>query len=185
MIIRNVFDVVLVCLLASVLALPVYSQEILVPMDGSQSNHLKAYGAVYWALTREVQVDWLLNYRGGSFLLQQTELIESELRIRNISYELVSGAQSSIIIAEIENEDNNTSIVRLEKAPEIAVYAPTQTLPWDDAVLLALTYAEVPYEMIYDADVLEGRLHEFDWLHLHHEDFTGQYGKFFNYRSSC
>ncbi len=160
------------------------AQDILIPMDVSQSDHLKAYGAVYWALQQKVEVDWLLNYRGGSFLLIQENRIESELRIRGISYENLSGAETSIIIAEIEAESNNTSIIRLEKAPKIAVYAPDQTLPWDDAVLLALTYAEVPYEMIYDDEVLDGELSEYDWLHLHHEDFTGQYGKFYSYRSS-
>jgi hypothetical protein len=153
-------------------------------MDETQTNHLKAYGAVYWVLKRQVPVDWLLNYRGGSFMIQQDAAIESELRVRNVSYEVLSGSQTASIIAEVESESSNTSTVRLEKAPDIAVYAPDQTLPWDDAVLLALTYAEVPYEMIYDDDILDGRLAEFDWLHLHHEDFTGQYGKFFNYRSS-
>lgn len=160
------------------------AQDILIPMDVSQSDHLKAYGAVYWALQQKVEVDWLLNYRGGSFLLIQENQIESELRIRGVYYEILSGAETSTVIAEIEDESNNTSIIRLEKAPKIAVYAPEQTLPWDDAVLLALTYAEVPYEMIYDDDVLDGGLSEYDWLHLHHEDFTGQYGKFLSYRSS-
>jgi len=160
------------------------AQDILIPMDISQSDHLKAYGAVYWSLERHVEVDWLLNYRGGSFLLVQENRIESELRVRGVSYEILSGAETSTIIAEIENESNNTSIIRLEKAPKIVVYAPEQTLPWDDAVLLALTYAEVPYEMIYDNKVLDGGLSDYDWLHLHHEDFTGQYGKFFNYQNS-
>lgn len=167
------------CLLLGLLAfspIAVWGQGLLVPMDESQADHLKAYGAVYWALERGVEVDWLLNYRGGSFLAPATDAFQTELRIRGVSFESVS---SSTIRAEAERPDANTSIVRLEKAPSIAVYAPDQTLPWDDAVLLALTYAEIPYEQIYDRDVLNGRLGEFEWVHLHHEDFTGQYGKFY------
>jgi hypothetical protein len=160
------------------------AQDILVPMDDRQSDHLKAYGAVFWALERQVDVDWLLNYRGGSFLFPHDPGVESELRIRGVSFQTLSGSQTASIIAGIESESSNTSVVRLEKPPKIAVYAPSQTLPWDDAVLLALTYSEVPYEMIYDDDVLDGKLSEYDWLHMHHEDFTGQFGKFFNYRSS-
>ncbi|MDA1333451.1 MAG: asparagine synthetase B, partial [Bacteroidetes bacterium] len=160
------------------------SQDILVPMDDTQSDHLKAYGLTFWALERQIDVDWLLNYRGGSFLFVREPEIESELRIRGVSYEVISGSRTAAIISEVESDAANTSMVRLEKPPRIAVYAPDQTLPWDDAVLLALTYAEVPYEMIYDDDVLTGALDEYDWLHLHHEDFTGQFGKFFNYRAT-
>lgn len=160
------------------------AQDILVPMDETQSDHLKAYGLTFWALEREVDVDWLLNYRGGSFLFAREPEIEAELRIRGVSYEVINGSRTAAIISEVESDAANTSMVRLEKPPRIAVYAPDQTLPWDDAVLLALTYAEVPYEMIYDDDVLSGALDEYDWLHLHHEDFTGQYGKFFNYRAT-
>ena len=161
----------------------VFAQDVLVPMDEVQSDHLKAYGVAFWLLERGQEVDWLLNYRGGSFLMQATADVEQELRIRGVSYEIVSGAQSAGIIAEIEQESSNMSVVRLETAPRIAVYAPKQTLPWDDAVLLALTYAEVSHEMIYDGDILDGRLEEFDWVHLHHEDFTGQYGKFIQYQN--
>jgi len=153
-------------------------------MDNVQTDHLKAYGVVFWALQRQMDVDWLLNYRGGSFLIPRDGALESEFRIRGVYFETVSGAQAASIVAEVEAESSNTSTVRLEKPPDIAVYAPNQTLPWDDAVLLALTYAEVPYDMIYDDEVLEGRLSDYDWLHLHHEDFTGQFGKFFNFRSS-
>ena len=160
------------------------AQDILVPMDDTQSDHLKAYGLTFWALERQVDVDWLLNYRGGSFLFAREPEIEAELRIRGVSYEVISGSRTASIISEVESDAANTSMVRLEKPPRIAVYAPDQTLPWDDAVLLALTYAEVPYEMIYDDDVLSGALDEYDWLHLHHEDFTGQFGKFFNYRAT-
>ncbi|MBT8399066.1 MAG: asparagine synthetase B [Rhodothermia bacterium] len=161
----------------------VEAQDVLIPMDETQTNHLKAYGVAFWALERATNVDWLLNYRGGSFLTAATPDLEGELRIRGINYERISAAESAQIIAEIENPDLNAAVVRLEKPPRIAVYAPDQTLPWDDAVLLALTYAEVPYEMIYDDEVLDGKLSEYDWLHLHHEDFTGQYGKFYTYRT--
>lgn len=160
------------------------AQDVLIPMDDTQSDHLKAYGVTFWALEQKMDVDWLLNYRGGSFLIAQTPEIESELRVRGVSYERLSGAQTASIISSVESDASNTSVVRLEKPPRIAVYAPKQTLPWDDAVLLAMTYAEVPYDMIYDDDILDGALEEYDWLHLHHEDFTGQYGKFFNYRST-
>ena len=161
----------------------VSAQDILVPMDARQSDHLKAYGVAFWSLEQGVIVEWLLNYRGGSFLIQADAQLEEELRIRGVYYETLDGGATARIISEVESEAQNTSTVRLEKAPRIAVYAPKQTLPWDDAVLLALTYAEVPYEMVYDDDVLDGKLSEFDWLHLHHEDFTGQYGKFMQYRS--
>lgn len=161
----------------------VRAQDILVPMDTRQSDHLKAYGVAYWVLQRGVEMDWLLNYRGGSFLMGHFPELEAELQIRGVYYETINGAQTAQIIADVEREDNNTAMVRLEKPPRIAVYAPDQTLPWDDAVLLALNYAEVPYEMIYDDDVLGGKLENYDWLHLHHEDFTGQYGKFYNFRN--
>ena len=163
---------------------PARSQDILIPMDNAQSDHLKAYGVTFWALEQKMDVDWLLNYRGGSFLITQTSEIEAELRVRGVFYERLSGAQTASILSTVESDASNTSVVRLEKPPRIAVYAPKQTLPWDDAVLLAMTYAEVPYEMIYDDDILDGALEDYDWLHLHHEDFTGQYGKFFNYRST-
>ncbi len=162
---------------------PIVAQDVLIPMDDAQTNHLKAYGVAFWALERATDVDWLLNYRGGAFLTAATPDIEGELRIRGVTYQRISAAESARIIAEIENPDLNAAVVRLEKPPRIAVYAPDQTLPWDDAVLLALTYAEVPYEMVYDDEVLDGKLSEYDWLHLHHEDFTGQYGKFYTYRT--
>ncbi|RMF53726.1 MAG: asparagine synthetase B [Bacteroidetes bacterium] len=170
----------LACLL---LALPLRAQDLLIPMDTRQTDHLKAYGIAYWTLSRGVEVDWLLNYRGGSFLIATFPELEQELRIRGVYFETLSPAQSAQIIAEVEREDRNTAVVRLEKPPRIAVYAPDVTQPWDDAVLLALTYAEVPYDMIYDDEVLTGKLADYDWLHLHHEDFTGQYGKFYSYRA--
>ena len=159
------------------------AQDILIPMDARQSNHLKAYGVAYWVLQKSIPIDWLLNYRGGSFLMGAFEGLEQELAIRGVYFERLGGAQTAQVIATVESERSNTAVVRLEKPPRIAVYAPKQTLPWDDAVLLALTYAEVPYEMIYDDDVLGGELAKYDWLHLHHEDFTGQYGKFYQYRN--
>ncbi len=166
----------LLALLALLAALPAPAQDLLIPMDESQTDHLRAYGAVYWALDRGIEVDWLLNVRGGSFLTEADAELQTELRARGVRFEGIDG---SAAVAQAEAGTANTSVVRLEKAPTIAVYAPKQTLPWDDAVLLALTYAEVPYEQIYDADILDGRLSEFDWVHLHHEDFTGQYGKFY------
>lgn len=162
--------------LLAVLAVPASAQDVLIPMDDAQADHLRAYGAVYWALDQGVEVDWLLNVRGGSFVAQADAELQTELRARGVSFEPVDG---SATVAQAEAGTANTAVVRLEKAPKIAVYAPKQTLPWDDAVLLALTYAEVPYEQIYDDDILGGRLGEFDWVHLHHEDFTGQYGKFY------
>ncbi|PAP82430.1 asparagine synthetase B [Rubrivirga sp. SAORIC476] len=166
-----------VLLFVALLALPAAAQDLLIPMDDAQADHLRAYGAVYVALDRGLDVDWLLNVRGGSFVVPAEADLQTELRARGVSFERVNGTQA---VADAESPAANTSVVRLEKAPTIAVYAPDQTLPWDDAVLLALTYAEVPYETIYDADVLAGRLGEFDWVHLHHEDFSGQYGKFFS-----
>ncbi len=161
------------------IALPLSAQDILIPMDVRQSDHLKAYGVAFWSLMQGQDVDWLLNYRGGSFLIPAFPALEQELRIRNVHFEQLGGAATARILAEVESNETNTATVRLEKAPRIAVYAPNQTLPWDDAVLLAMTYAEVPYDMIYDDEILAGKLSEYDWVHLHHEDFTGQYGKFY------
>jgi len=163
---------------------PVAAQDILIPMSAEQSNHLKAYGAAYWALERGQNVDWLLNYEGGSFLLSASAALEQELRVRGVSYKTISGAEASQLIARIEDEGTNMSVVRLETAPKIAVYAPNHAQPWDDAVRLALEYAEVPHDIIYDAAVLEGELSKYDWVHLHHEDFTGQFGKFLRYRNT-
>ena len=155
---------------------PASAQSVLIPMDDGQADHLKAYGAVYWALAQGIQVDWLLNVRGGAFVAPADGALADELRVRGVTFESADGPA---LVAQAEGSPENTAAVRLEKVPRIAVYAPEQTLPWDDAVLLALSYAEVPYEQIYDDDVLGGRLQEFDWVHLHHEDFTGQYGKFY------
>ncbi|MCM4165844.1 MULTISPECIES: asparagine synthetase B [unclassified Arenibacter] len=160
--------------------------SILVPMDAeSQKNHLKAYGITYWVLTKQQKVQWLLNYRGGSFLLPDGENIRRECQIRGVSFEIVSDSQTQIILEEIASPSQNQEVVILEKAPKIAVYSPKDNSPWDDAVTMALTYAEIPYDQIYDGEVLEDKLVLYDWLHLHHEDFTGQYGKFYGaYRAA-
>jgi len=154
-------------------------QKILVPMDLAQTDHLKAYGIAYWTLTKGVEIDWLLNYRGGSFMMDAAGFIEAECRIRGVACEELGGAQAAQIYAEVQRDDNNMDVVRLEKAPRIAVYVPPGFQPWDDAVTLALEYAEVKYEKVWDEEVLQGKLGEYDWLHLHHEDFSGQYGKFY------
>lgn len=160
------------------LCLPLRAQYILVPMDEKQSDHLKAYGVAYWALAQSQPVEWLLNYQGGSFLFQHWPELEQELRIRGVTFQKISAAQQVSLLAAVTSEGSNTDAVKLEKAPKVAVYSPKSAQPWDDAVTLVMTYAEIPYETIYDSDVLDGKLTEYDWLHLHHEDFTGQYGKF-------
>lgn len=157
--------------------------KLLIPMDFKQSNHLKAYGIAFWVLEKEGTVDWLLNYRGGSFLIDRSDILERECRIRGVVSESISPNQAITLYTEIQQEENNKDVVRLEKAPRIAVYVPPNFKPWDDAVTLALEYAEIPYTKVWDEEVLLGKLSEYDWLHLHHEDFTGQYGKFYaNYR---
>ncbi|HOZ29967.1 MAG TPA: asparagine synthetase B [Bacteroidales bacterium] len=152
---------------------------ILIPMDDSQRDHLKAYGVTYWALQNQVESWWLLNYRGGSFLTVFLADIEKECVLRGVSYEIIADAQKNNIFNEISAPSVNMDAVKLEVAPKIAVYSPPFTQPWDDAVTLALTYAEIPYDKIYDRDIINGELANYDWLHLHHEDFTGQYGKFY------
>ncbi|NOY47815.1 MAG: asparagine synthetase B [Chlorobi bacterium] len=151
----------------------------------SQKNHLKAYGITYWVLEKQQKVKWLLNYRGGSFLLPDFEEIQRECQIRGVSFEVISDAKTESILQEISSPSQNMEAVILEKAPKIAVYTPYGKQPWDDAVTMVLTYAEIPYETIYDEEVLNDALLLFDWLHLHHEDFTGQFGKFYrSYRSA-
>lgn len=163
-----------------------YASYILVPMDvDGQKNHLKAYGISFWTLEKQLKVKWLLNYRGGAFLLPDTEAIQQECQIRGVSFEVISNAKAESILEEIASPSMNMEAVVLEKAPKVAVYTPKGKLPWDDAVTMVLKYAEIPYETIYDEEVLNDGLLLFDWLHLHHEDFTGQYGKFYGmYRSS-
>ena len=166
--------IVILCLS---IAAPSNAQKLRVPMDLDQTDHLKAYGVAFWALERGIVVEWLLNFKGGSFLTDATESLVREARLRDVSFNIISTADVARIYGEIENE--NMDRVRLEKAPRIAVYTPPNKQPWDDAVTLALAYAEIPYDTLWDEEVLQGRLDEYDWLHLHHEDFTGQYGKFY------
>jgi hypothetical protein len=163
-----------------------FASYILIPMDAeNQREHLKAYGITYWALEKQQKVQWLLNYRGGSFLLPDVEEIRRECQIRGVSFEVLSKAKTEQILEEIASPSKNMSAVLLEKAPRIAVYSPKGNLPWDDAVTLVLTYAEIPYDIIYDEEVLDDQLLLYDWLHLHHEDFSGQYGKFYRaYRNA-
>lgn len=172
------FLLALCCLLAA----PRWAKAdfLLIPMDARQNDHLKAYGIAYWVVAQEVEVEWLLNYRGGAFLVKRVPAIENECLLRGVSFEVLSDGQWAGLLAQLTSESSNTDAVKLEKAPTIAVYSPKSAQPWDDAVTLVLTYAEIPYEVIYDGEVLDGKLQDFDWLHLHHEDFTGQYGKFYS-----
>ncbi len=153
---------------------------ILLPMDDiSQKNHLKAYGITYWAIDKAYKASWLLNYRGGSFLLADAPEIRKECQIRGVSFEAISDAQANQILEEIASPSQNMEVVALEKAPKVAVYTPKGKQPWDDAVTMVLKYAEIPYVEVYDEEVLTDQLLLYDWLHLHHEDFTGQFGKFY------
>lgn len=172
-------------LLLVFLSMQLSASSILIPMDAdSQKNHLKAYGITYWVLAKQQKVQWLLNYRGGSFLLPDGESIRKECQIRGVSFEIVSDSQANAILDEISSPSKNQDAVILEKAPKIAVYSPQGNQPWDDAVTMVLTYAEIPYVTIYDEEILNDKLALYDWLHLHHEDFTGQYGKFYgSYRA--
>jgi hypothetical protein len=162
-----------------VLAVPVFGQKLLIPMDLIQTDHLKAYGVAYYALEHGLNVEWLLNFRSGSFMMDYAPEIERECRLRGVLYEQISTSNAGAIYAEIEEQ--NMEVVLLEKAPKVAIYAPPEVTeePWDDAVHLALEYAEIPFDRLYDEEVLMGKLSKYDWLHLHHEDFTGQYGKFY------
>ncbi|MCK4385139.1 MAG: asparagine synthetase B, partial [candidate division Zixibacteria bacterium] len=160
-----------------------YAEKVLIRMDLSQPDHLKAYGVAYWALEQGHNVEWLLNYRGGSFMIDFYEEIADESRLRGVAFKVIDLSQTASIYKEIE--ENNMEVVLLEKAPAIAIYTPPNKEPWDDAVTLALAYAEIPYTTLWDEEVLKGELEKYDWLHLHHEDFTGQYGKFYGpYRNA-
>lgn len=173
-------------ILLSIIAVSSFAAKILIPMDAeTQTNHLKAYGVAYAALKQNIEVDWLLNYKGGSFGMDQNESMERLCKLRGVDYEVMSDAQYAGILSQIANPDFNGDVIQLEKAPKIAVYTPPNKLPWDDAVTMVLTYAEIPYDKVYDDEVLSDKLPTYDWLHLHHEDFTGQYGKFWaNYRGT-
>ena len=173
---RGLLGMVAILVLSNV-STPSARADFLVPMDLSQTNHLKAYGLAYYILARGENVKWLLNYRGGAFLIPEKPAFSMEAQARNVRLVRVDGAQIASIMQEIN--DSNADVILLEKAPAIAIYAPPNKQPWDDAVMLALKYADIPYAVVYDQEVLAGELEKYDWLHLHHEDFTGQYGKFY------
>lgn len=176
MVFKNVVSLIVILISFSAKA-----SFILLPMDDtSQQNHLKAYGITYWCLDKKYKASWLLNYRGGSFLLPDATEIRKECQIRGVSFEILSDSEQQTILNEIASPSQNMENVILEKAPKIAVYTPKGKQPWDDAVTLVLTYAEIPFTAIYDEEVLSDQLVLYDWLHLHHEDFTGQYGKFYS-----
>ena len=156
-----------------------HAAYILIPMDDTQKNHLKSYGIAYFAINQNITVDWLLNYRGGSFLIEENTILQNECTVRGVSFTIIANIQANKIIQEISSPSVNMDVVRLEKSPKIAIYSPKTNQPWDDAVTMALSYAEIPYDVIYDEEVLNNLLPMYDWLHLHHEDFTGQYGKFY------
>ncbi len=162
------------------------ASRILIPMDETQKNHLKSYGLAFWVLQQEGrEVAWLLNYKGGSFMIAHTPLTESECKIRGISYEVITESEANSIEATISNPEVNMNMVKLLTAPKVAVYSPKTKQPWDDAVTMVLSYAEIPYTVIFDDEVLTNKLPEYDWLHLHHEDFTGKYGKFWSSYASA
>ena len=157
-----------------------YAQvKLLIPMEPWQTNHLKAYGIAYRCLLNEKELDWLLNYRGGAFMFKYSNELENECIAKNVSYELLDGSQAAEVYSTVQSAEYNMELVHLEKAAKICVYVPPNTLPWDDAVQLVLEYAEIPYDKLWDEEVLTGKLQSYDWIHLHHEDFTGQFGKFF------
>ena len=158
----------------------IWASFIYVPMShDNQKNHLKAYGIVYYALQNGLKAKWLLNYDGGAFLIENNQAIENECKIRGVSYQVISDTKSKLILEEISSPSKNQEAVTLEKAPKIAVYSPKDKMPWDDAVTMVLTYAEIPFDVVYDEEVLGDKLLLYEWLHLHHEDFTGQYGRFY------
>jgi hypothetical protein len=174
----TIFTIIITCVVSA--------SYIFVPMDATgQKDHLKAYGITFWVINSGVEAYWLLNYQGGSFAFPHNAVFEKECKIRGISYSVITNAEFANIRRQIANPEVNQEVIKLEKAPKIAVYTPQVNArgesiqPWDDAVTLVLTYAEIPYDVIYDREVLEDKLAEYDWLHLHHEDFTGQYGKFY------
>jgi hypothetical protein len=170
----------LLTLILLVFTLAVKASSILIHMDEDQKNHLKAYGIAYWSIRQQAEVSWLLNYRGGSFLIKYNKAVEDECRARGVSYAVLADGKVTAILNEISDPEVNMEIVKLEKSPKIAVYSPKSKLPWDDAVTLVLSYAEIPYDIVYDDEVLKDKLSGYDWLHLHHEDFTGQYGRFWS-----
>lgn len=174
--IRKILTFVLLCTLPVIHAT---AGKLYIPMNADdQSNHLKAYGIAFLALQAGITVDWLLNYDGGAFAMEQNAALERTCKLRGVDYTVLADAQYDGILQKIADPDFNGDVIKLEKAPKVAVYTPKSKLPWDDAVTMALTFAEIPYDKVYDDELLEDKLHEYDWLHLHHEDFTGQFGKF-------
>lgn len=172
-----IFNMML-CIL--IFSFPLYGQsKILIFMDAKQSDHLKAYGITYHALDKGLKADWLLNYRGGSFLIDYDDRVVAECRLQAVSFSLLDAGQTAEIYSFVQSEEQNMEVIRLEVPPKIAVYVPPGFHPWDDAVTLALEYAEIKYDKIWNDEILAGDLSKYDWLHLHHEDFTGQYGKFY------
>ncbi len=163
-----------------------WASFVYLPMDhDNQKNHLKAYGIVYYALQNGLKAKWLLNYDGGAFLVENNDAVVTECKVRGVSFQVISDARSQLILEGISSPSKNQEAVTLEKAPKIAVYSPKDKMPWDDAVTMVLTYAEIPFDVIYDEEVLEDKLLLYEWLHLHHEDFTGQYGRFYGpYKSA-
>ena len=167
------------------LTLNTLADKIIIPMDASQKNHLKAYGIAYWVLEQQEEVEWLLNYKGGSFLMNDYENIEKECLLRGVSFSTMSESSANSIKNDIANPSVNAEVVKLLKVPKIAVYSPKTAQPWDDAVTMVLEYAEIPYDVVFDDEVLSDKLPQYNWLHLHHEDFTGQFGKFWaSYRNA-
>ncbi len=175
---KNILSKLLALSFLMMMTSSIWATAILIPMDMDQKNHLKAYGIAYYAVKEEVDASWLLNYRGGSFMFSYTDKIEDECIVRGVTYQVIADVQANSIRQEIASVENNMNEIKLTKIPKVAVYSPKNKLPWDDAVTLVLTYAEIPYDIIYDEEVIKGDLPKYDWLHLHHEDFTGQYGKF-------
>lgn len=175
------FAPVLLLLLLAFCPVTIWARSILIPMDEQQANHLKAYGIAYAVLKADAEVEWLLNYRGGSFMLPHTAAFETECRVRGVSATIISDAEAAQIRQQLANPDLNADVVKLVKAAKIVVYSPIKVSPAEfentDAVLLVLNYAEIPYEVVYDEEILKGDLPKYDWLHLHHEDFTGQFGR--------
>lgn len=169
--------IIFIILIASLSSKATY---LMIPMDDVQKNHLKSYGIAFYTLEKELEVDWLLNYRGGSFALQLNQDVLKECKVRGVTYEIVADVQYNKIVSDISKPEVNQDVIKLEKAPKMAVYSPKNKQPWDDAVTLVMTYAEIPYEIVYDEEIINGDLSKYDWLHLHHEDFTGQYGKFWS-----
>jgi len=174
---KTLLKILISAILFSITIFP--QSKILINMDLNQTDHLKAYGITYRSLTKGYKADWLLNYRGGSFLIDYSDELAGECRLDNVSFETMTLSQATEIYSFVQSEENNMDVVRLEKAPKVAVYVPPGFQPWDDAVTLALEYAQVPYDKIWNDEILKGDLDNYDWLHLHHEDFTGQYGKFY------